>query len=105
MLFADLGSKVRHHGSRDGPHDELGGLRVPGVLLSHRPLLPQLVSLTELVKLRGDQMIEHWACQEEGDVSVNVKLRQQLLYGREPRCVVVLRARNVTRLRRMSYFT
>ena len=105
MLSANLGSKVRHHGSRDGPHDELGGLRVPGVLLSHRPLLPQLVSLTELVKLRADQMVEHRACQEEGDVGVDVKLRQQLLYGREPRCVVVLRASDVTRVRGLSNFT
>ena len=90
MLSANLRSKVRHHGSRDGPHDELGGLRVPGVLLSHRPLLPQLVSLTELVKLRADQMVEHWTCQEEGNVSVNMKLGQQLLDRRQSGGVVIL---------------
>ena len=42
--------EVRHHGLADGRHHHLGGLRVLGVLLRHRPLLPQLVRLPQLVK-------------------------------------------------------
>ena len=37
-----------------------------------------------------DHVVEHWTCQEEGDVSVNVKLGQQLLDRRQPRGVVIL---------------
>ena len=65
---------MRHHGVSDGPHHQLGGLRVLCVLLGDCPLLPDLVSLAELIKLGGDQVIEHGTCQEEGNVSVDVKL-------------------------------
>ena len=69
-----LGSEVWHHGVSHGAHHELGGLRVLGVLLSDRPLLPDFVSLAELVELGGDQVIKHRTCQEEGNVRVDVKL-------------------------------
>ena len=44
-VLPDPGGEVRHHGLDDGRHDQLGRLRVLHVLLRHRSLLPELVSL------------------------------------------------------------
>ena len=38
-------------------------------------------------------MIEHWTCEEEGNVSVDMKLGEQLLDRRQPRSVIILSSR------------
>ena len=87
-----------------------------GLLLSSSPLLPKLVILAQVIEsvnvlldmsvtdsgpvnmswqcefplLGVNEVVEHGSGQEEGNIRVDMKLRQKLLYGRKLLSVIIL---------------